>query len=143
MSKTCSSAPLTAAFALALWSASIPTPTTAVVVAILTAGAASFSGTLPAAAQPTAEDAAVEMGRRLAERMCATCHLNPGQGEKTSPAAVPGFAAVANRPGQTLGGIVSWLASVPPMMPDHRLSVDERAALAAYILSLAVEQPER
>lgn len=81
----------------------------------------------------------VERGRALAERMCATCHLNPGQGEKTSATSVPGFAAVANRPGQTFAGIVAWLRSVPPMMPDHHLSSSEMDALASYILSLRVE----
>lgn len=94
-----------------------------------------------AAADPGGAE--VEKGRQLAERMCAICHLNPGQGEKTGSSSIPGFAAVANRPGQTIENIVSWLASVPPMMPNHRLSVDERAALAAYILSLAIERDDQ
>lgn len=81
----------------------------------------------------------VERGRELAERMCATCHLNPGQGEKTAASSVPGFTAVANRPAQTFAGIVAWLRSVPPMMPNHRLSSSEMDALASYILSLRVE----
>jgi len=44
----------------------------------------------------------------------------------------PGFVAVANRPHQTLDGIVAWLKSVPPMMPNHNLTQDEMFALAAY-----------
>lgn len=79
----------------------------------------------------------ISRGRDLAARLCAVCHLNPGQGEKTGPAAVPGFVAVARRPAQTREGIVAWLRGVPPMMPDHKLSEDEREALAAYIMSLA------
>ena len=75
-------------------------------------------------------------GEDLAERLCAVCHLNPGQGDKTGPSTVPGFVAVAKRPGQTLDGIIAWLRSVPPMMPDHHLSQDEMEALAFYILSL-------
>lgn len=78
----------------------------------------------------------VERGRALAERLCAVCHLNPGQGEKTTASEVPGFVAVANRPGQTFRGIIDWLKSVPPMMPDHHLTQDEMFALAAFILSL-------
>lgn len=83
----------------------------------------------------------VEKGRQLAERMCVVCHLNPGQGEKAGPSTVPGFVAVAKRPGQTLEGIVAWLRSVPVMMPNHHLSQDEMEALAFYILSLADEAP--
>ncbi len=49
---------------------------------------------------------------------------------------IPGFGAVANRHGQTQEGIVIWLNSAPPMMPDHKLTQDEMFALAAYIMSL-------
>lgn len=87
-----------------------------------------------AADSASADDA--EHGRELAERLCAVCHLNPGQGEKHAANEVPGFVAVANRPGQTLRGIVDWLKSVPPMMPNHHLTQDEMFALAEYILSL-------
>lgn len=78
----------------------------------------------------------VRKGAELATRMCAACHMNLGQGEKQGPQGVPGFAAIANRPQQTAEGIVRWLQSAPPMMPDHRLSRDEAYALAEYILSL-------
>ncbi len=81
----------------------------------------------------------VARGRALAERLCATCHLGRGQGEKRSPTEIPGFAAVAKRPGQSLHGIVGWLKSIPPMMPNHRLTQDEMFLIAAYILSLQDE----
>lgn len=81
-------------------------------------------------------DEETERGRALAEKLCAVCHLNPGQGDKTGPGTIPGFAAVAKRPNQTLEGIMDWLRSVPPMMPDHHLSQDEMEAIAFYILSL-------
>jgi mono/diheme cytochrome c family protein len=64
-----------------------------------------------AAAWAGADD--VAKGHALAERLCAGCHLNPGQGEKTGRAGIPGFSAVANRPGQSLEGIVDWLKSMP------------------------------
>lgn len=79
-------------------------------------------------------------GRELAQALCAQCHLNEGQGEKQGPMGIPGFAAVANRPGQSLNGILAWLKSVPPMMPNHHLTQDEMFALAAYILSLRTAQ---
>lgn len=83
-----------------------------------------------------AQDAQVTKGRELAEALCAQCHLNPGQGEKQGPMGVPGFVAVANRKGQTVGGIVRWLKAVPPMMPDHKLTQDEIDAVAAFVMSL-------
>jgi mono/diheme cytochrome c family protein len=78
----------------------------------------------------------IETGRALAERLCARCHLAPGQGEKMGPNDIPGFNAIARRRNQTHEGIVAWLRSIPPMMPNHHLSQDEMHALAAYIVTL-------
>lgn len=90
--------------------------------------------------QPADADDDVEKGRALAERLCAGCHLNPGQGEKQGQAGIPGFYAVARRPGQTAEDIVAWLRSVPPMMPNHHLSQDEMVALSQFIMSLREEK---
>ena len=98
------------------------------------AGVLALSCVLPHAA---AED--VAKGRELAHALCAQCHLNEGQGEKQGAMGIPGFGAVANRPGQTFDGIVVWLKSVPPMMPNHHLTQDEMFDLAAYIMSLRKE----
>ena len=96
---------------------------------------------LALAAQPAAAaDSEAAKGRELAQALCASCHLNDGQGEKQGPMGVPGFVAVANRPGQTVEGIVMWLKVVPPMMPNHRLTQDEMFALAAYIMTLREER---
>jgi mono/diheme cytochrome c family protein len=75
-------------------------------------------------------------GRGVAETLCARCHMNEGQGEKQGPAGVPSFRAIANRPGQSIRGIVAWLRSTPPMMPNHHLTQDETDDLAEFILSL-------
>ena len=91
---------------------------------------------LGAALLPARARDEVAKGRELAQVLCAECHLNEGQGEKQGPMGVPGFVAVANRPRQTLEGIVEWLKSVPPMMPNHHLTQDEMSALAAFIMSL-------
>jgi len=88
------------------------------------------------------EDVDVAKCRELAHALCAQCHLNPGQGEKSGPMGVPGFVAVAKRKKQTYDGIVRWLEAVPPMMPDHHLTQDEIYDLAAFIMSLRVEQPQ-
>lgn len=78
----------------------------------------------------------VARGRALAERLCAHCHMAPGQGEKQGDNDIPGFAAVAQRRHQTPEGIIAWLRSIPPMMPNHRLTQDEMQALAAFIMTL-------
>jgi mono/diheme cytochrome c family protein len=78
----------------------------------------------------------VEKGRALAGRLCAACHMQTGQGEKHGPMGLPGFSAIASRPGQSHEAIVRWLRSTPPMMPDHRLTWDEADALAAFIMTL-------
>lgn len=100
----------------------------------IAAFAAFAAGCIATAPPASADD--VQRGKELAEQLCAVCHLNPGQGEKTGPDTIPGFAAVARRPGQTLEGIMEWLRSVPPMMPDHHLSQDEMEAIGFFILSL-------
>ena len=53
---------------------------------------------------------------------------------------VPGFRAVANRPNQSVEGVVAWLKSAPTMMPNHHLTQDEMYALASFILSLRTNQ---
>jgi cytochrome c2 len=85
-------------------------------------------------ASPAMADA--ERGKTLAVALCARCHMSEGQGEKQGPMGVPEFRAVANRPGQSIDGIVHWLRSVPPMMPDHHLTFDESQSLAEFIMSL-------
>jgi hypothetical protein len=41
-----------------------------------------------------------------------------------------------NRSGQLAQDVVGWLRSTSPMMPDHKLTLDETDALAAFIMSL-------
>jgi mono/diheme cytochrome c family protein len=104
-----------------------------------------FIGTLTAlaaiaaAATPSGAEDAAAKGRDLAQRLCATCHMGPGQGEKRAHGEIPGFYAVARRPGQTVEAIMDWLRSVPPMMPNHHLSQDEMQELAEFIMSLRDE----
>jgi mono/diheme cytochrome c family protein len=107
----------------------MPHVKTAVAAALVTIGA-SASPALASGEEHIAK------GRRLANTLCAQCHLNEDQGDKEGPMGVPGFVAVANRPDQTFGGIVRWLKAVPPMMPDHHLTLDEIDELAAFIMSL-------
>lgn len=95
-----------------------------------------LASTLSALHLTAVADENVEKGREMAERLCAVCHMNAGQGEKAGASGVPSFAAVANRPAQTFEGVEAWLQSVPPMMPNHHLTRDEINALASFIMSL-------
>lgn len=95
--------------------------------------------TMSAVHLPAAADEDVEKGREMAERLCAVCHMNAGQGEKSAASGVPSFRAVANRQAQTFEGVEAWLRSVPPMMPNHHLSRDEIHALASFIMSMRKE----
>jgi cytochrome c len=88
-----------------------------------------------AAAAPAADER-IETGRDLATRMCAVCHMNPGQGEKSGPMGVPSFTAIANRRAEDHARIVEWLRSRPAIMPDHNVTWAEADALAAFIMSL-------
>jgi cytochrome c len=78
----------------------------------------------------------IEKGRELAGRLCASRHMQPGQGEKSDHSQIPSFRAVANRPGQSVDGIASWLKIAPPTMPNHHLSQEEKRLLANFIMSL-------
>ena len=73
-----------------------------------------------AAAMPVCSASAavdeVAQGREIAQRLCAGCHMRPGQGEKSDHSQIPSFRAVANRPGQSLEGTASWLKIAPPTM---------------------------
>ena len=84
----------------------------------------------------SAADEDLEQGRAMAQRLCAACHMNPGQGEKSGPGSIPSFKAVANRPAQTQDGVEAWLLSIPQMMPNHNLSQEESRVLAAFVMSL-------
>lgn len=91
---------------------------------------------LACAAATGAAAQGVEKGRALAQSLCAACHLQPGQGEKHGPNGLPGFQAIADRPGQSHEAIVKWLRSGAPVMPDHHLTWDEADALADFIMSM-------
>jgi mono/diheme cytochrome c family protein len=85
-----------------------------------------------AAAAASAQDA--ERGGRLAEAWCSSCHVVAP--EAAGGDAGPAFKTVANREGQTLGGIMAWLFEPHPPMPDLMLSPADFRDLAAYIMTL-------
>jgi cytochrome c2 len=84
-------------------------------------------------------------GKKLAERLCATCHIVAPQQDHTPtrfPPA-PAFEQIANRPGIDAASLERFLAvthwdmkSLPMTMPDFGFTAKDRSDAAAYILSL-------
>ena len=102
----------------------------------LAVGALFIAAGMFGAPDPVFAEDDIDKGRKLVNRLCAGCHMVPGQGEKQGENDIPGFVAVSKRPNQSRHEIVTWLRSIPPMMPNHRLTQDEMYAVAAYIMTL-------
>jgi mono/diheme cytochrome c family protein len=92
-----------------------------------------FISTLAISHAALADD--IARGRAMAQRLCAVCHMNPGQGAATAASGISSFSAIARRPGQSPEAIVKWLRSRPESMPDHGVSLDEAWALAQFIMT--------
>ena len=116
----------------------------------ISAGAAILAFGMPMAAAANANCAeldpnSVAAGKKLAERLCAVCHVvAPDQAHppvRFPPA--PSFLEIASRPGmdavslEQFLGTTHWdLKSLPMSMPEFGLTAKQRADAAAYILSL-------
>lgn len=79
-------------------------------------------------------------GQVLARKLCKSCHLigEPADGPVSSD--VPSFKSIANRPGQTVDHISTWLVRPHPPMPNVHLTRLEIRDLAGYIFSLRPEK---
>lgn len=74
-------------------------------------------------------------GRRLAEQWCANCHRIAPGGPGPATDAVPGFAAIAARPGRTAEAIATFLRTPHAGMPDHGLTLRQAQDLGAYLVA--------
>ena len=77
----------------------------------------------------------IDMGETLARKLCVGCHVLDAAADRIPQPDVPSFAAVANRPGQTVDTLTSWLLAPHAPMPDPHLSRTEIRDLAGYIVS--------
>jgi cytochrome c len=76
-------------------------------------------------------------GHALAERLCTSCHIVGKEAASgTVSADVPSFAAIANKPNQTVEAIAGHIVIPHPPMPNIQLTRAEIADLATYILAL-------
>ena len=77
-------------------------------------------------------------GKALAERVCTNCHLVSDRQTK-AVADVPSFAAIANKPNQTEGAIMTRIVIPKHPMPVIPITKSELEDVTAYIMSLRSE----
>lgn len=82
----------------------------------------------------------IENGNNLARKLCTSCHLIGEPANAPVPSDVPTFAGIANRQGQTLEHLATWLTRPHPPMPNLNLTRIEIRDLAGYIMSLRTEK---
>ncbi len=78
----------------------------------------------------------VANGQVLARKLCVNCHLIDEGADGATPADVPSFPGIANRPNQSAEALTNWLTAPHAPMPDPHLARKEIRDLAGYILSL-------
>jgi mono/diheme cytochrome c family protein len=91
---------------------------------------AGLSFSAPATSQPDPIH-----GKDLATRLCSNCHL-VSAGQEHANVDIPSFNEIANKEGQTAGGIMAHIMLPKHPMPTIPLTQSELADLAAYILSM-------
>jgi len=78
----------------------------------------------------------VERGFKLAEQICAQCHLVVKDAGASPNANAPSFEAIASTPGITSTALAAALRTSHTTMPNLVVERDEAGDIIAYILSL-------
>jgi mono/diheme cytochrome c family protein len=78
----------------------------------------------------------IHQGRRLAQRLCAQCHLVDDVAGRSNNAAAPTFAAIAQTPGLTERALTAALQTSHRTMPNIVIKGADINDIVAYILSL-------
>jgi cytochrome c len=79
-------------------------------------------------------------GRRLAEILCASCHIVSPQGSGPAIPGVPSFHAIANHAAQSPERLAGAIIIPHPPMPAVALTNVELRDIVAYILSQRAER---
>jgi mono/diheme cytochrome c family protein len=82
------------------------------------------------------EVGSVEQGRRLAEEICAQCHLVHKVRGLSTDLNAPRFEDIANSPGMTSAALAKALQTSHQKMPNIVIKDEQADSLIAYILSL-------
>jgi cytochrome c len=97
---------------------------------MLTTGAALAAGPVTPKPDP-------KKGRELAERVCSTCHIVSEQATSGAVTAdVPSFAAIADKPDQSLERLAGRIVIPHPPMPAIALTREEIVNVVSYIMTL-------
>ena len=80
-------------------------------------------------------------GERLAEKICAGCHVVSADQTRAAIAGVPSFRAIANLPGRTDEHISGRLIRPHAPMPNAQLTQHEIGDLLAYFRVLRAHRP--
>jgi cytochrome c len=75
-------------------------------------------------------------GKAIAGKLCVGCHLIDKTSGGATPADVPSFPSIADRPKQSFDALSNWLMAPHAPMPDPHLTRKEIRDLAGYIVSL-------
>lgn len=95
-----------------------------------------YSSAIEGPEAPKARVPDVDNGRRIADKLCSSCHLISDSSTTSTAADVPSFKRIADQPEQSLEALKTWLVSPHKPMPDLQLTRDEIGDLAAYIMTL-------
>lgn len=82
------------------------------------------------------EAGSVQQGHRLAQQICAECHLVDDVKGRSSNAAAPTFGSIARVPGLTAATLTATLQMSHRSMPNIIIKGSDSADIVAYILSL-------
>jgi mono/diheme cytochrome c family protein len=82
-----------------------------------------------------AQPASVSEGYRLADALCARCHVIVANGPGSWTDA-PTFESIANRPGMTRPWLVAFLQKPHMHMPEETYTPAQAGSIASYIMSL-------
>lgn len=104
---------------------------------VLVACVAVASGLAPAIAQPRLNTGDAETGRKIAERLCSSCHgLDARPSAATTSTDIMSFPAIAAQPKTSREYLAGAIIVPHPAMPDTSLNIAEIRDVIAYIMSL-------
>lgn len=94
-------------------------------------------GVAPALAQPRLNTGNADNGRKIAERLCASCHgLDARPSAGTSSADIMSFREIAAQHKVSREYLAGAIIVPHPAMPDTSLNLAEIRDVIAYIMSL-------
>jgi mono/diheme cytochrome c family protein len=100
------------------------------------AGLAAAIACAPAAGANAQQSGSIAQGHRLAQRICAQCHLVDDVSGRSNNAAAPRFAMIANIPGLTNAKLIAMLQTSHRTMPNIVIKGGDLDDIVAYIRSL-------